>query len=208
MKKLFSLFYVMFLIVGISGVGHASLVIEEVYYDAPGIDTSQVFTEIYGTPGMSLNYYSLVGINGTDGNVYRVVDLSGAVLPSNGLLVIAEPGFTAFDNFFAADVDWQNGPGDTVQLVDRYGAPDESIVDALAYGYDTGLLLFGEGDPAPDVAPGYSLSRYWGVDTDDNLSDFYVTSPTPGAHVPIPGAVWLLGSGLIGLIGLRRRLRI
>ena len=26
-----------------------------------------------------------------------------------------------------------------------------------------------------------------------------------GAPVPIPGAVWLLGSGLVGLIGLKRR---
>ncbi|MEW6267228.1 MAG: VPLPA-CTERM sorting domain-containing protein [Thermodesulfobacteriota bacterium] len=28
-----------------------------------------------------------------------------------------------------------------------------------------------------------------------------------GAPVPIPGAVWLLGSGLVGLIGLRRKLQ-
>lgn len=28
-----------------------------------------------------------------------------------------------------------------------------------------------------------------------------------GAHVPIPGAVWLLGSGLLGLIGLKRKLK-
>jgi hypothetical protein len=27
------------------------------------------------------------------------------------------------------------------------------------------------------------------------------------APVPIPGAVWLLGSGLIGLIGIRRRFK-
>ncbi len=26
-------------------------------------------------------------------------------------------------------------------------------------------------------------------------------------NVPIPGALWLLGSGLIGLLGLRRKLR-
>ncbi|MEW6267231.1 MAG: VPLPA-CTERM sorting domain-containing protein [Thermodesulfobacteriota bacterium] len=28
-----------------------------------------------------------------------------------------------------------------------------------------------------------------------------------GAPVPIPGAVWLLGSGLVGLVGLRRKLQ-
>jgi hypothetical protein len=29
----------------------------------------------------------------------------------------------------------------------------------------------------------------------------------PNAVVPIPGAVWLLGSGLIGIVGLRRRFK-
>ena len=27
------------------------------------------------------------------------------------------------------------------------------------------------------------------------------------SEVPIPGAVWLLGSGLIGLVGIRRKLK-
>jgi hypothetical protein len=31
------------------------------------------------------------------------------------------------------------------------------------------------------------------------------SNKTPGELVPIPGAVWLLGSGLIGLVGLRKK---
>lgn len=31
------------------------------------------------------------------------------------------------------------------------------------------------------------------------------TATSPGSDVPVPGAAWLLGSGLIGLAGLRRR---
>ncbi|BBO89078.1 VPLPA-CTERM sorting domain-containing protein [Desulfosarcina ovata] len=55
----------------------------------------------------------------------------------------------------------------------------------------------------------------WGVST---LADFDLESlqavfwwpleTTPGSHVPLPGAVWLLGSGLFGLVGLRKKRRL
>lgn len=35
---------------------------------------------------------------------------------------------------------------------------------------------------------------------------YYVARPD-GAPVPIPAAVWLLGSGLVGLVGIRRRIK-
>ena len=47
------------------------------------------------------------------------------------------------------------------------------------------------------IGPGYSEGYSFGLD-DINLS---VSSPS----VPIPGAVWLLGTGLIGLIGIRKK---
>jgi hypothetical protein len=36
---------------------------------------------------------------------------------------------------------------------------------------------------------------------------YYVVEYENGPPVPIPGAVWLLGSGLIGLVGIRRRFK-
>ena len=80
------------------------------------------------------------------------------------------------------------------------------LVDALQYG-DTGVNTYGEGDFAPDVSPGFSLSRKTlGLDTNDNLSDFTVLdTPTPGvapttASVPEPGPLSLLMLGLTGLL--------
>jgi hypothetical protein len=195
------------LLFGMFGYAHASPVsplIQEVYYDQPGSDGDEVFTEIYGPPGMNLTNYYLKGINGSDGGVYKSVDLSETVLPGNGLLVVAGSGFTLLPegSYFVGDVDWQNGP-DAVQLWYDDGNSDPIIYDALAYGNVPDL---GEGDPAIDVPAGQSLSRVSGIDTDDNLTDFIVSSPTPGV-VPIPGAAWLLGSGIIGMVSVRRKFR-
>ena len=73
-----------------SRAASAGPIIHEVFYDAVGSDTGQVFTEIYGEAGMSLSGWSLVGINGSSGSPYRTIDLTGAVIPADSLLVIAQ----------------------------------------------------------------------------------------------------------------------
>jgi hypothetical protein len=65
---------------------------------------------------------------------------------------------------------------------------------------------------AEGVVPGKKdseLVTFWaGGDTAHGYGtySYYTTSLTsPVSPVPIPGAVWLLGSGLLGLMGLRRK---
>ena len=67
---------------------HAIPVIQEVLYDGPGTDADDVFTEIFGIAGMSLDGWSLVGVNGSNQQSYRTVTLEGAVIPNDGILVI------------------------------------------------------------------------------------------------------------------------
>jgi opacity protein-like surface antigen len=189
-----------------SGTASAAVVIQEVLYDGPGTDPDDVFTELFGTPGTDLTGWTLAGINGTDGSVYRTIDLSGYVIPDDGIFVIAtslaNPDLALQSDLFA-NVDWQNGP-DAVQLLDN-----GVIVDALQYG-DAGLFNAGEGSFAVDVTSGMSLSRDgFGTDTNDNAIDFSAMIPTPGTGptvVPVPAAVWLFGTGL-GLLGFLRRRR-
>lgn len=181
-------------------------IIQEVLYDGPGIDADHVFTEIYGTPGLDLSGWTLEGVNGLNGSVYLTVDLTGAVLPGNGILVVAKSSFTALPpgSFFEGNVDWQNGP-DAVVLRD----PLDNVVDALCYGAVGSLPSWAyEGTPALDISGSQSLSRdRFGTDTDDNINDFFVLPvPTPG-EVPIPGAFWLLGSGIVSLVGIRRKIK-
>jgi hypothetical protein len=41
----------------------------------------------------------------------------------------------------------------------------------------------------------------------ETLSESLINNNYEGAPVPIPGAIWLLGSGLIGLVGFRKKLK-
>jgi len=179
------------------------VIINEVLFDGPGSDADDVFTELYGTPGLVLDGWSLKGTNGENGLIYRSIDLSGATIPDNGYLLIATASANlalAMLTDFIANVDWQNGP-DSIQLLDPYG----DIIDALQYG-DAGIYNRGEGLPALLPGIGHSLSRILpSLDTDNNLSDFIeLTLPTPGTgplanQVPEPNS---MGIFLIGIAAL------
>jgi len=52
--------------------------------------------------------------------------------------------------------------------------------------------------------PVNSLLFYVGPNANNTYSDYSIVSIDTTA-VPVPGAVWLLGAGLVGLVGLRRR---
>jgi hypothetical protein len=184
-------------------------ILSEVYYDAVGSDDAQVFVEIAGAPGTSLEGFFVEGINGTNGAVGPTIMLSGVIGPS-GLFVVADRSSDGSTSVALADLlanfDFQNGP-DSVIL--RRG---ELIVDALGYGvFSMSEIFAGEGRPAPDAAPGSSLARLFAnLDSDDNQIDFRVLAePTPGlaafASVPESGASLLLGLGLSGLALAGRR---
>lgn len=148
----------------------------ELYFDEPGADGASVFTELWGPPGASLEGFVLVGVNGSDGAVYRTVPLAGTI-PADGFFVVATAD--ARDDTLAArdltgHVDWQNGP-DAVRLVD----PTGKIVDALQYGTRPGFSA-GLGTPAAAPPSGKSLQRKSRTPSVDNANDFVIADPTPG----------------------------
>lgn len=188
---------------------NAQTIISELLYDAAGTDSGQVFVELYGTPGTLVDGLFLDGINGSDGSVYHTVTLSG-VIDSDGVFVIGDDdgsGNTLVSNADqVADVDFQNGP-DSIVLRDAGG-----VLDALGYGDFSSAVFAGEGNAAADVTGGWSLARTVLLDSDDNAADFTgLDTPTPGSvpvsTVPVPPALALFLSGMVGLVGVARRRR-
>jgi hypothetical protein len=155
------------------------LVINEIYYDAPGTDVG-CFTEIKGDPGTPLDGYALFGVNGNGGAVYASVPLDGYVIPADGYFVVGQDTSVGEADLINPDVNWQNGP-DQVQLVFiSAGEADTLIIDSICYGGSADLVC--EGDPGPDVPSGSSIARCPdGQDTDNNAADcFEDPTPTPG----------------------------
>lgn len=193
---------------GCSSLANAQVLISEVLYDASGTDAGNVFVELYGTPGTSLDGFLLQGINGSTGTAYKDVLLSG-VIPADGVFVVADDDSGGATNVPDADliidVDFQNGP-DSVQLSDG-----SAVIDALGYGDFSSAIFAGEGSPVPLAGSGESLARIAGlVDSDDNLADFEIlATPTPGnvpvSAVPVPAAAWLFVSGIAVLVARGRR---
>lgn len=171
--------------------------ISEIFYDAPGSDRGNTFIELIGRPGETLDGLRLVGVNGSNGSDYLVIELSGT-MPADGVLLIAdgnEDSSAIHGAWLYTHADLQNGP-DSLQL--RRG---DRVVDAVGYGDFSNAVFAGLGTPAVDVAAGKSLTRIaW---TGDNASDYMEADPTPGmavpAPVPLPGALWLFVTGLFGL---------
>ena len=185
----------------------AQVMLNEVCYDNPGMDDPNVlFTEIYGPPGANLTGWSLVGINGNGGIVYRTVMLQGSI-PADGYFVVGNTALVANVDYVcggasAAGVDWQNaGSGSTPDcdgLDLRDG--DGDVVDHLCYGTcATPGCCTGEGgtnavdyDP-PFAGPAKSLSRIPDhTDTDNNGTD-WVSSETMTPGLPnsvVPCQPW------------------
>jgi hypothetical protein len=203
---------------------YAAVMINEIDYDQPGSDTAE-FIELFNSNlnSVSLDGYSLDLINGSSGSIYSTYDLSGLSISAHGYLVLCDntAAVANCDHDIASSSWIQNGgaDGDAIALT-LAGA----LVDAVTYE-NTGSYLgyYAEGnsfttDDSNSII--MSIARLPnGFDSNFNAGDFGSACITPGSAnisgtgdcsisvspVPVPAAVWLFGSGLVGLIGIGRR---
>jgi len=203
---------------------HAAVMINEIDYDQPGSDTAE-FIELFNPDinPVALDGYTLELVNGTNASAYNTFDLSGLSIAASGYLVLCGDTLAVSNcDVDVASVSWiQNGgsAGDAVALL--FGG---TLVDSVVYEGIGGLLgSFAEGNSftaADSNSITMSIARLPnGLDTNINASDFSSACITPGSAnvsgtgncsvsvnpVPVPAAMWLFGSGLVGLIGISRR---
>lgn len=154
----------LFLLMG-SALPSVQVAINEVLYDPPGTDVG-CFVELIGKPGLNLDEYSLVGVNGDGGKQYNFIDLSGHTIPPDGYFVVAQDDSVQEADMIDSKANFQNGP-DNIELWHE----DEKI-DSVGYGDFSEAVFTGEGDPTFDL-PNYSIGRRPdGFDSDDNSVDF------------------------------------
>ena len=204
-----------------SCISSAAIVINEIDYDQPGTDTAE-FIELFnsGSSSISLDNYSISLINGNSGSSYRSIDLTGFNVNANGYFVVCGDAeqVANCDYSFTTSSGWfQNGSPDALGLFEN-----NDLLDSISY--EGSMDIYTEGDVFTlDDSNVDILSigrKIDGFDTDNNALDFELNCITPGSAnvagmgdcstprvspVPIPAAVWLFGSGIIGLVGLARR---
>jgi len=102
-----------------------------------------------------------------------------------------DPAANAYTGIFGTNGSSQAWKWDYMMDHNTNTVPLSSIVAANQQFSATYRLYIGDAD-GNDIAPGAATTTTWN----------WTANAVP---TPIPGAVWLLGSGLVGLIGLRKR---
>lgn len=194
MKKFFTLLFIV-AVSSLSSMAQSGLVINEVDYDQPGVDSAE-FIELYnaGTTAISLNNYSVVLFNGnaTSNVIYDSFPLPAQQLNAGDYFVICGGGgkvqncdmvLTAISNII------QNGSPDAIAIRENQTL---NIIDVVSYeGSCIAPYVSGNGLPltksdtlqSDSIAGRYlGISRFPdGADTNDDSTDFNRVCITPGA---------------------------
>lgn len=151
----------------------AGVVINEIYYDHPGVDGGWEFIELYNadTREVAIDGWWVEFVDGQSGRVTRVwaAPAGCRLIPGGFLLLGGASRGVPPDRLLCGLIG--NGP-DAVRLL----SPGETI-DLVGYGNGAPA----EGEPAIDGPPGSSLARRPdGIDTGNNAADLVPAEPTPG----------------------------
>ena len=143
------------------------------------------------------------------GDLYGWRFATGSEFETMATALCANPASCSSDDFTGWSYDTN---GVVATILAQFGDIGGSwqIGDLIAWGIIADVpsgtsnrfsVILNQGDASRDYIDTYSS---WRNDTDKQLDmgSFLLTGT-----VPIPGALWLLGSGLIGIVGIRRKFK-
>lgn len=224
--KRFACLSIFLMVLGIflAGSAQADLIVSWDMYGVGTVDTvasNQSVAEVTGfdmsmgdglTAYDASNSFNTSGWNGSDAGDYIQIGFSvmdGYEISLDELWLGTRssntgPGtigvYTSLDGYSTA----------LTEITQEGSAYSNSIVDLSilsAVSGDFYLRLYEIGDTQADgdgITAGtgtFRISDYY----DGDYTDVQITG-TPSPTVPVPGALWLLGSGLLGVVGLRRKM--
>jgi predicted extracellular nuclease len=215
-----------------AGTANAALVLSQIYGGGGATGTTATafdydYIELFNNSNTAVNLsgYTVQYASAT-GTAWTTTALSGSINAYSYFLIRESTASTAFTNALpAADVIGATGTTGLLNLSATSGkvalvngtsalggsspsAP--SFVDLIGYGTTanntTGnLVLSAVTNQTAVIRDQGGLANTFTVGT-PNPHNSLSPANSPVTPTPIPAAAWLLGSGLLGLVGIRRRL--
>ncbi|MCK4822201.1 hypothetical protein KA005_40940 [bacterium] len=170
-----------------------------------------------------------------DGGSYLYADIEvgdpGIVADINVFVDVTHTDISDLDIYLAYQEPGSSAWKYYVQLFNQYGVPGDNLYavtfdDEAAISIEFTVPRYGPGSFKPgstfdeygdsnllSTFDGESIAGTWSLAIWDNYSpdvgtlNAFSIIINEENHVPIPGAIWLLGSGIIGLVGFGRKLR-
>jgi hypothetical protein len=182
--------------------------------------TSDAYFGIFSNESVGSNYIALFGLTNSD-----IKTIGATVRHSNGSLgywnnVANEYNYT---NNSATKVEIStNNPNSYFSILESNsiggstyaglvtGSPVEGSLNGVIDGSVINMYLY-QHQKLGTTSTSYGLTNEGFIqltfhkDVNNILTADLMLNPTSTNEVPVPGALWLLGSGLAGLIGIRRR---
>lgn len=193
-------------------ISHAAsvsdLLITEIMANPSAVtDTNGEWFELFNPTDSSINL-SGITLSDAGSNSYVISSGSDLWIDSGNYFVMARNGSRLNNGGFTADYVYANfilgNSSDQIIFSD-------GLNELLRFDYEAGFVangasmeLLSESMLAGNYAA--SMSTYGAGDFGSPGSEgAYAFSVTPPSAVPLPGAFWLFGSGLLGLIGFTRK---